>query len=66
MIQPTEADIGRRVIYDPRPIIKHVSKGVLVGVEGRYALVQFDYDAEDDGCQIGPLRVFSHLKWGDE
>jgi hypothetical protein len=58
VIQATEADIGRRVLYDMRPIEKRRVPGKLVGVEGRFALVLFkDHNT--------PLRVFSNLFWDD-
>lgn len=58
MITPTQSDIGRRVIYDARPIIKERVYGVIAGIEGRNVLVQFDGDR-------APIRVFSNLVWGD-
>lgn len=57
MIDATEADIGRRVVYDPRPIIPHTSAGRITAVEGRNVWVKFDF-AE------APLCVISNLKWG--
>lgn len=59
MIKATENDIGRRVIYDPRPILKTVSRGVVAGIDGYAVMVQFD-DARY------PLRVFSNLRWDDK
>lgn len=58
MIQATEADIGRRVVYDARPAIKERSRGVVAGVDGRDVLVRFDHGGS-------PLRVFSNLHWDD-
>lgn len=56
MIQPTEADIGRRVIYDPG--VKGVSRacGEIVGLGHRCVVVLFD------GAD-GPLSVISNLRW---
>lgn len=59
MIEATEADIGRRVIYDARPIIPGTMRGTITALDGRGVKVQFDHD--DQGA--GPLRVFSNLKW---
>lgn len=58
MIRPTEADIGRRVVYDPRPVLKHRSFGHIVGIKEHSVRVLFD-DAET------PLNVISNLKWAD-
>lgn len=58
MIEATEKDIGRRVVYDCRPILKVREKGVIVGIEGRNILVLFD------GADK-PLRIFSNLRWAE-
>lgn len=62
MIQATESDIGRRVIYDARPHVPGLAKGVIAGIEGRYVLVRFDADTVG-GIEPGPIRVFSNLRW---
>lgn len=62
MIEPTEADIGRRVVYDPRPLLPR-AYGTLVGLKGgpfgNWIQVLFD-DAS------GPLNVGSNLHWADQ
>jgi hypothetical protein len=54
MIQPTPADIGRRVVYSHRAL-KHRSRGVIVSVEadGRWAGVRYDGSAPPlkTGCE---------------
>lgn len=65
MIEPTEADIGRRVVYDPRPILPR-SFGVLVGVTGGWAgnwpQVRFDFMPPDTSLNVGA----SNLHWVDD
>ncbi len=65
MIEPTEADIGRRVVYDPRPLLPR-AYGVLVGLKGgpmgNWIQVQFDGDEH----KSGPLNVGSNLHWVDD
>lgn len=58
MIQATEADIGRRVVYDARPILKDRSFGKVAGLDprGHGVMVQFDGDH-------APLCVISNLEW---
>ena len=62
MIEPTEADIGRRVVYDPRPILPR-SYGVLVGIAGGWAKdcpqVQFDFAEPGTSLNVGA----SNLHW---
>ncbi len=67
MIEPTEADIGRRVVYDPRPILKYTAKGTIVGLtggpNGNWTQVQFDGDEH----HAGPLNVGNELlRWADQ
>ena len=64
MIEATEADVGRRVIYDCRPIIKTQERGTLVGVEGRYAIVLFDHQVME--TPNTPLKVGSNLRWAEQ
>jgi hypothetical protein len=64
VIEPTEADIGRRVVYDPRPALSYTSKGTLVGLTGGplrcWTQVQFDESG------TGPLNVGNEmLRWAD-
>lgn len=56
MIAVSAADIGRRVTYDPRPVIPHQSHGRIVGLRDGDPMVLFDW-AE------APLCVISNLKW---
>ena len=64
MIKPTEADIGRRVVYDPRPLLPR-SYGTLVGITGTHTQdcpqVHFDFMAPDTWLNVG-----SDLHWADE
>lgn len=64
MIEPTEADIGRRVVYDPRPILPR-SYGTLVGLTGgpfgNWIQVRFDFMPPDTSLNVG-----SNLHWADE
>lgn len=66
MIEPTEADIGRRVVYDVKKQLGYVARGTLVGLiggpMGNWIQVQFD---GDEG-RAGPLNVGSHLVWEDD
>ena len=62
MIAPTEADIGRRVVYEWRenPTKLRREPGALIDIESpRCVWVLFD---EADG----PIRVISNLKWADQ
>lgn len=59
MIVATEADIGRRVIYDPEVKGMPTHRGTLVGIGDGYLVVRFDFDD-------GPLDVISNLRWADE
>lgn len=56
MIEPAEADIGRAVVYDCRPIIKRQDRGIITGIDGRCVWVKFDF-------ADGPIKVFSNLRW---
>jgi ribosomal protein L35AE/L33A len=62
MIAASEADIGRRVVYDARPVLNQVMRGTIVGLSGRYVMVKFDFDKQG----AGPLKVGSNLKWVGE
>jgi ribosomal protein L35AE/L33A len=59
VIEVSKSDIGRRVVYDARPVLNQVMRGTIVGLDGRYVLVKFDHDTQG----AGPLRVGSNLKW---
>lgn len=63
MIEPTEADIGRRVIYS-HPALKHKGRGKLVGIEDDHTVrIQFD----GDSGRAGPLRCgLSCLFWATD
>ena len=60
MIEPTEADIGRRVVYEWSDGKKvHCDRGTLVGIgDNSRPRVQFD------GSE-GWLHVISNLHWAD-
>lgn len=63
MIAPTEADIGRRVVYS-HPVLKHKTNGVIVGFEGRWVRVKYDSDSYPDGAPL--LTGASGLSWAPE
>ena len=56
MIEATEADIGRRVIYRTP---YQTGKGVLTGLYDHGVLIRFDGHRES-------LQVFSNVEWADE
>lgn len=58
MIHPAPSDIGRRVVYDPRPVLKHRSFGRVVAINEHSVRVLFDGYAQ-------PLNVISNLQWAD-
>lgn len=64
MIEPTDADIGRRVVYDPRPILPRAF-GTLVGITGGWAgkwpQVQFDFAEPGNVLNVGA----GDLHWAD-
>lgn len=64
MIEPTEADIGRRVIYS-HPALNSKGRGVITGLaEHGWVWVKFDSDSYPDGA---PLRTGPEcLSWAPE
>jgi hypothetical protein len=61
MIQPTEADVGRVVVYS-HPALKHTDRGVLVALQDEcWVRVQFEFDEVGSALRVST----SGLDWAD-